>query len=433
MTEFTQEKTEFTQEEYQKFFDEFEKVYKEYESKIKERRARGIHDYNVFDVLETKEVKHSKFIASLLDPKGLHYQGDLFLREFIKICVPNDFEFDTSRAKVYREYGDTKGRYGDTKGRIDIYITDDNKHIIIENKICNANDQDKQIYRYIETIKKENSSKNENSSLDNDGILVLYLTPNFDKTPSQESLNGYEIKDGFLEKDNDKIRYKHIVCDHILEWLDKVKIEIVNLTDLNVIITQYEKAVKNLINKGEKMENNLIIEQIKENYKLCAVIDDNLESAETELINNFFEEVCEKLENDPEIKDNWTLSFNKFENEIIPVIEITPKELNNSKCFRFVVERKPDEILYGFLKNKILDDFLKNNAKIKLKDMNIQTQYYEWYLAGDFAFESMKPRKFILENIKIENGVEKYMNKILSDIKKSKDKLKDINDKINCR
>ena len=418
--------TEITQEQYQKFFAEFEKAYKEYENKVKERRARGIHDYNVFDVLETKEVKHSKFIASLLDPKGLHYQGDLFLREFINACGISDFGLDTSNAQVYREYEN-----------IDIYITDGNKHIIIENKICDAKDQDKQIYRYIETIKKENSSKNENSSLDNDGILVLYLTPNFDKTPSQKSLNGFEIKDGFLEKDNDKIPYKHIVCDHILEWLDKIKIEIVNLTDLNVIITQYEKAVKNLINKGEKMENNLIIEQIKENYKLCAEIYDNFKSAEIELTNNFFKEVCEKLENDPEIKDNWTLSFNKFENEIIPVIEIIPKELNYSKYFRFVVERKPNEILYGFLKNKILDDFLKNNAKIKLEDMKIQTQYFEWYLKADdsafvFAFESITPRKFILDNIENKNCVEEYMNKILSDIKKSKDKLKEINDKINA-
>lgn len=174
--------TKFTQEQYQEFFDEFEKAYKEYENKVKERRARGIHDYNVFDVLDTKEVKHSKFIASLLDPKGLHYQGDLFLREFINACGISDFGLDTSNAQVYREHEN-----------IDIYITDDNKHIIIENKICNANDQDKQIYRYIETIKKENSSKNENSSLDNDGILVLYLTPNDGKTPSQKSLNGFEI------------------------------------------------------------------------------------------------------------------------------------------------------------------------------------------------------------------------------------------------
>ena len=137
-----------------------------------------------------------------------------------------------------------------------------------------------------------------------------------------------------------------------------------------------------------------------------------------------------------EFKNNWTLSFNKFENEIIPVIEIIPKELNYSKYFRFVVERKPNEILYGFLKNKILDDFLKNNAKIKLEDMNIQTQYFEWYLAGGFAFEKKKLKEFILKNIKNKNGVEEavkdYVDKILSDIKKSKNKLKEINDKINA-
>ncbi|WP_086306758.1 PD-(D/E)XK nuclease family protein [Campylobacter devanensis] len=280
--------------EYQKFFAEFEKVYKEYENKVKERRARGIHDYNVFDVLETKEVKHSKFIASLLDPKGLHYQGDLFLREFINACGISDFGLDTSNAQVYREYEN-----------IDIYITDGNKHIIIENKILYADDQDKQIYRYIETIKKENSL------LDNDGILVLYLTPNDGKTPSQKSLNGFKIKDGFLEKGNDKIPYKHIICNDILKWLNEVKIEIVNLTDLNAIITQYEKAVKNLINKGEKMENNLIIEQIKKNYKLCAAIHNNFENAKINLLNELFSKVSETLKE--RIKtDDWEIESHKI-------------------------------------------------------------------------------------------------------------------------
>lgn len=279
--------------EYQKFFAEFEKVYKEYENKVKERRARGIHDYNVFDVLETKEVKHSKFIASLLDPKGLHYQGDLFLREFINACGISDFGLDTSNAQVYREYEN-----------IDIYITDGNKHIIIENKILYADDQDKQIYRYIETIKKENSL------LDNDGILVLYLTPNDGKTPSQKSLNGFKIKDGFLEKGNDKIPYKHIICNDILKWLNEVKIEIINLTDLNVIITQYEKAVKNLIN-GEKMENNLIIEQIKKNYKLCAAIHNNFENAKINLLNELFSKVSETLKE--RIKtDDWEIESHKI-------------------------------------------------------------------------------------------------------------------------
>lgn len=417
---------EFTQEEYQKFFDEFEKVYKEYENKVKERRARGIHDYNVFDVLEAKEVKHSKFIASLLDPKGLHYQGDLFLREFVNACGISDFGLDTSNAQVFREYEN-----------IDIYITDGNKHIIIENKLWTG-DHDEQIARYIQAIVDEQDEQNEQNEQNGiyERILVLYLTPFDDEIKSLGGID--EVGKDYLKLGQNQVAFRHISYkNEILNWLNAIKAEIINLTDLNVLITQYEKAVKNLTNQGEKMENEKVKEQIKNNYELCAAIHDNFKSAEIELTNNFFKEVCEKLENDPEIKNNWTLSFNKFENEIIPVIEIIPKELNYSKYFRFVVERKPNEILYGFLKNKILDDFLKNNAKIKLEDMNIQTQYFEWYLkADDFAFKKMELKEFILKNIKNENGVEEavkdYVDKILSDIKKSKNKLKEINDKINA-
>lgn len=416
MTEITQEQTEITQEQYQKFFDEFEKVYKEYENKVKERRARGIHDYNVFDVLETKEVKHSKFIASLLDPKGLHYQGDLFLREFINACGISDFGLDTSNAQVFREYEN-----------IDIYITDGNKHIIIENKLWTG-DHDEQIARYIQAIVDE--QKEQNGIYER--ILVLYLTPFDDEIKSLGGID--EVGKDYLKLGQNQVAFRHISYkNEILNWLNAIKAEIINLTDLNVLISQYEKAVKKLTNQGEKMENDKVKEQIKQNYELCATIDDNFESAGIELINNFFEEVYRGLNNNLEFKNNWTLSFNKLpfnkvenERKDIRVIEITPKELKYNKYVRFVVERKKtNEILYGFL---------KNDAKIKLE--NIQTKnkewYHEWYLVGDFAFEKMKLKEFIVKKIKNENGVEEYMNKILSDIEKSKDKLKEVNDKINA-
>lgn len=414
MTEITQD--EITQEQYQKFFDEFEKTYKEYENKVKERRARGIHDYNVFDVLETKEVKHSKFIASLLDPKGLHYQGDLFLREFVNACGISDFGLDISNAQVFREYEN-----------IDIYITDGNKHIIIENKLWTG-DHDEQIARYIQAIVDEQDEQ--------DGIyeriLVLYLTPFDDEIKSLGGID--EVGKDYLKLGQNQVAFRHISYkNEILNWLNAIKAEIINLTDLNVLISQYEKAVKKLTNQGEKMENDKVKEQIKQNYELCATIDDNFESAGIELINNFFEEVYRGLNNNLEFKNNWTLSFNKLpfnkvenERKDIRVIEITPKELKYNKYVRFVVERKKtNEILYGFL---------KNDAKIKLE--NIQTKnkewYHEWYLVGDFAFEKMKLKEFIVKKIKNENGVEEYMNKILSDIEKSKDKLKEVNDKINA-
>ncbi|WP_299041547.1 PD-(D/E)XK nuclease family protein [uncultured Campylobacter sp.] len=410
--------TEFTQEQYQKFFDEFEKAYKEYENKVKERRARGIHDYNVFDVLEAKEVKHSKFIASLLDPKGLHYQGDLFLNKFIEVCGIDDFGLDTLNSQVYREYKN-----------IDIYITDGNKHIIIENKIWDASDQDKQIYRYIETI------KNENSSLDNDRILVLYLTPNDGKKPSQKSLNGFEIKDGFLEKGNDKIRYKHIICNDILGWLNKVKIEIVNLTDLNAIITQYEKAVKKLTNQGEKMENNLIIEQIKRNYELCVNIHNEFENAKINLLNELFSKVTKTLD-DEEIKKTWEIEFHEI-TEITRFTKFFSAKLqeyngknHNGNYIYYCIElqNKYNDISFGLVRSNEVKNRLDNDC---FKDIVQESDYCkswnktEWWACCYKKFSNVD--NLILDYLRNE---EKFINEIRYDLENLKDVLEKLNKKL---
>ena len=407
--------TEFTE-----FFDEFEKAYKEYENKVKERRARGIHDYNVFDVLEAKEVKHSKFIASLLDPKGLHYQGDLFLNKFIEVCGIDDFGLDTLNSQVYREYEN-----------IDIYITDGDKHIIIENKIWDAKDQDKQIYRYIETIKKENSS------LDNDGILVLYLTPNFDKTPSQKSLNGFKVKDGFLEKDNDKIRYKPIYCNHILEWLNKVKIEIVNLTDLNVIITQYEKAVKNLKNKGEKMANDIIIEQIKKNYKLCAAIYDNFESAKINLLNELFSKVTETLKETIKT-DDWEIESHKITKitEYTTFFSAKLQEYNgknhDGNYIYYCIESRNgyNNIFFGLVRSNEEMDKLNNDCFqdiVKEDDYckNKSWKNNEWWAWCYKKFSNAD--NLILDYL---SNDEKFINEIRNDLVELKGVLEKLNKKL---
>ncbi len=393
---------EFTPEQYQKFFAEFEKAYREYENKVKERRARGIHDYNVFDVLETKEVKHSKFIASLLDPKGLHYQGDLFLNNFIEVCGIDDFGLDISNTQVCRE-----------SNNIDIYITDGNKHIIIENKLWTS-DHDNQVARYIQIIadKIEKSVKEQDLK---DRILVLYLTP---KSSDIEKLGGIKTieKDCLItEKDYGGISviYKHITYENeILNWLNVIKAEIINLTDLNVIITQYEKAVKNLTKGEEKMANDKVKEQIKNNYELCATIYDEFKNVEKDWINDFLEEVFEILKE--EIKN---IKFEKFKDKNTCVIEMKPQE--NSKYVRFVVERKTNEILYGFLKDSDETD-LKNLSNVKLC-------YYNWYLEN--SFEKKTPRDFIQEYI--QNGTENYAKKIKNTIDNFKDELKKINEALN--
>ncbi|MBR6611643.1 MAG: PD-(D/E)XK nuclease family protein [Campylobacter sp.] len=416
--------TESTQEKYQKFFDEFEKAYKEYENKVKERRARGIHDYNVFDVLEAKEVKHSKFIASLLDPKGLHYQGDLFLNKFIEVCGIDDFGLDTLNSQVYREYKN-----------IDIYITDGNKHIIIENKLWTG-DHNEQVARYIKNIIDE-QNKNELSEI-YERILVLYLKP-FDT--EIKSLGGIdEVGKDYLKLGQNQVAFRHISYENeILKWLNEVKIEIVNLTDLNVIITQYEKAVKNLINKGEKMENNLIIEQIKKNYKLCAAIYDNFENTKINLLNELFSKVSETLKET--IKTNgWEIESHKITKITTyttffsaKLQEYNGKNHNGNYIYYCIESRnKYNDIFFGLVRSNEVKNRLDNDC---FKDIVQESDYCknkssdewnnEWWAWCYKKFSNADD--LILDYLRNE---EKFINEIRNDLEKLKGVLEKLNKKL---
>ena len=419
---------EFDEKDYKSFFAEFQKAYSEYENKVKERRARGIHDYNVFDVLETKEVKHSKFIASLLDPKGLHYQDDLFLRDFVKICVPKDFEFDTSNALVYREYKN-----------IDIYITDGNKHIIIENKLWTG-DHNEQVARYIQTIIDE-QNKDELSEI-YERILVLYLTP-FDYVIKE--LGGVdEIKNNSLIIGNNEIAFKHISYKkEILKWICGIKAEIINLTDLNVLISQYEKAVKNLIN-GEKMENNLIIEQIKKNYKLCVNIHNEFENAKINLLNELFSKVYETLKETIKTND-WTIESHKI-TKITQYTTFFSAKLNeyngknhDGNYIYYCIESRNgyNNIFFGLVRSNEEMDKLNNDCfqDIVQKDIVKKRDYYknkssdewnnEWWAWCYKKFSNADD--LILDYLR---NKEKFISEIRNDLENLKDVLEKLNKKL---
>ena len=313
-------------EDYEKFLEEFKIAFDEHKKRCEERRRRGIHDLNIFDVLETKEVKHSRFLSALLDPDGLHYQNDLFLREFVDICELKDFDFDTSSAKVYREYNN-----------IDIYITDGDKHIIIENKLWTS-DHDEQIARYIQAIVDEQDEQDEIY----ERILVLYLTPFDDEI---KELGGIaQINENYLLTDENynsiKVSYKHISYQkEILEWISKIKLEIANLIDLSVIISQYEKLVKNLTNQGEKMENKEIFSLIQENHSICIDIVENFEQASRDIINDFIKNhLYPKIEAKIQGSDFLLEEFNEYYEDYGCIIKIKHKKYTQGHFLYFVLQ-----------------------------------------------------------------------------------------------
>ena len=226
--------------------ENFFELIKEFLAKEDERRKRE-NDYNPLLVLNYAydEVNlHSRMLFSLLNPLSNHGQGSLFLGLFLKKAL-KDTNFtlpQTKACKVYREYSTRKF------GRIDLYITDEQRHIIIENKI-GAGDGDRQIERYIEFCVQEKGAKYAD-------ICVLYLSPK-PQEPEKHSLQKWRIENGLLKHDKgEKVAYKNITYEcEILAWLDECQRQVKNVCNLNGSLELYKDAILYVVDKkGSEMK-----------------------------------------------------------------------------------------------------------------------------------------------------------------------------------
>lgn len=233
-------------------FDEFAKKFSEYLDAANESKKRGNNDYNPLKAVQNPndEVNmHSGFLVSLLDTRGEHYQDDLFLKLFLQTLGLENWFGETKNAQVLKEYKN-----------IDIYISNGEKHIIIENKTKNDKniDQKGQIARYINEI-HGNSSDDESVSYEN--IAVVYLSP-FGREPSPNSLClkdkniKWQIKGDLLEFNENKVKYKQISYEKdILAWIEKCQKEVGNITSLNSALEFYKDIVEIITDKKESKMN----------------------------------------------------------------------------------------------------------------------------------------------------------------------------------
>lgn len=174
--------------------------------KKQEKKARG-ERFNIFSIMrmKTDEVHtHSALIAAMLNPKGPHGSGNMYLNLFLQsVTELHGIDFDTANAKADYEY--SIGDINEDKtegGRIDILIESGPKAIIIENKVY-AEDQPKQLLRY------KNFAKSKYSE-----YYILYLTID-GKKASNESCNG------MLEEEYIKVSYRDTIKDWLTECIEK--------------------------------------------------------------------------------------------------------------------------------------------------------------------------------------------------------------------
>ena len=224
------------------FFNGMDKyVQKEIENSRRNESDRS--DYNIFLALHknSDEVKHTRFIHSLLDPNGYHYLGDEFLRKFLEACDIDDF--DISNVEVNREVGNQE------YGRIDLCIKNGEKCIIIENKIY-AKDQNSQMERYIDYICNECNYKLKN-------ILFLYLSVDRESV-SDNSKGTY--------KNSKKIAIKYIYYSkEIISWLKScLKLKITD--SLYFTINRYIDVINSIYGKHTYVKDEASYRYIEKHY-----------------------------------------------------------------------------------------------------------------------------------------------------------------------
>lgn len=268
-------------------------------------------NFNIFSVMnmEHSEVNtHSSIIGELLNPKGSHGQGSVFLDLFVEEIKEN---FNSEENKIELDHFGTlindkicertisigNNWENVTGGRIDLIVEDDRQIVIIENKIY-AIDQPYQLIRY----------KNYAQTRPHKNAFFFYLTlDGKDLKEQEEPYPQNDIKiigsnfryDNKNEHDNFKTENRGLThvhyClyypisfeIHIRVWIEKCLEKMHSLPIIRETLVQYLHLIKKLTNQttNNKMSKD-IVERMEKEIQASFEIANNLSELKKKLYDN---------------------------------------------------------------------------------------------------------------------------------------------------
>lgn len=236
--------------------------------------------FNIFEItnMAHKEVHICQVIKELIDPKGSHCQGDIFLKLFVEHVLKLKHEFSDV---LYSKTVVTAEHIIDENRRIDIYIkVGDKLAIPIEAKIW-AGDQYKQCHDYYEYAKECGTEK----------VILYYLTCD-GHMPSKESTKG------MTPSEIDTIQLITF-SNEVITWLEEcLKLpSTIRLPSIREIIMQLIDALKRLTGQASdevEMEIRKMINN-KEMFKSADQLTEVIAEVKEELIVKLFCAIDRKI------------------------------------------------------------------------------------------------------------------------------------------
>ena len=311
-------------------------------------------NFNVFSVLgvERKEVRHSAFLKDLLDPKGTHSQGAVFLEHFLNL-EPLRLADSFGYGKLDDFQVRTEAATNANDGRMDILLKKDDAYIIIENKI-DAEDQTDQLSRYYRNAKKR--------GFEGEQIKLIYLTLD-GKPPSEKSLSS---RYGQKLLNEDRVIYMSYES-HIIKWLKDCLKEVGGIARIREVLLQYKEIIKELTEQPINEELTMEISDIlTKEHDLIPELEKSILETKVRLQYKFWEKLRKKITEDCNIEfskvseDDVRRFFRK--NGYLG-IEYKVATLTSTFDIAFRVEldasmQYRDKVYYGFV-------LLENGSKFK--------------------------------------------------------------------
>ena len=262
---------------------------------------------NIIEELHINENAHSRILAKLLQYQDKDTRKYEFLESFFEYIIQKTGNFgdiEIQEPEVTQE-----------KDRIDVLVLDGNQALIIENKICGANDQDKQLHRYVEKVKKKGYA--------NGDIYIVYLTKYY-KSPAK---NTWSSK---VEKDNFKARFCNLSYLYdILDWLQD---------RLNWIKEEEKKNNKKEIELKSALEQYINYLQILKN-------DNNMEAKKKQFFKNDenFKDIDKLIETQDSVEKFMDGIVEYKRNLIVEEINEWKKEIKKSDRIEIYKEEPEPE------------------------------------------------------------------------------------------